>query len=207
MSCEQQGKFIVLYGANNLGKSTHVTMLVDALEEMGVRVTGIKYPVYNLEPTGSRLNAILRDGLEMPEIEVQRLYAQNRRDFEPTLRAHLNSGIWVVAEDYTGTGVAWGLTRGVSLEALEAMNEGLLQEDLAILLHGERFTSGIEQNHRNEKDDELWYRAQEFHLALAGCYGWRKVSVDETRSKEVVHQDILTIVQGNFNFLTESVKI
>lgn len=192
MNPEQKGKFIVLYGPNNLGKTSQAKMLAETLEEQGIKTMTIKYPVYDLKPTGHKLNAVLREGLQMPEIEVQKLYAQNRRDFEPTLRNHLTSGAWVVAEDYTGTGIAWGLVRGVSLEALEAMNKGLRQEDLAILLHGERFLNNIEEGHRNEVDDEIWSRAQEMHLFLAKRYGWRKVYA--TRSKEAVHQDILAII-------------
>lgn len=190
---ESRGKFIVLYGANNLGKSTQVEMLVDALKDQEIPVDTVKYPIYDLKPTGPKINAVLREGIKKDELELQKIYAQNRLDYQPILSSTLNSGRWIIAEDYNGTGVAWGIVRGVPQKTLEALNKGLIKEDLAIFLHGERFTDGIEENHRNETDNEIWNRAQMIHFCLAEVYGWRKVYA--TRSQEKVHQDIFSIVQ------------
>ncbi|MFH0937044.1 MAG: hypothetical protein V1808_02000 [Candidatus Daviesbacteria bacterium] len=189
----ERGKFIVLYGPNNLGKSTQVEILANALEERGIKVETIKYPIYDLKPTGPLINAVLREGEKMDELEVQRIYAQNKFDYQPTLKTILKSGRWMLAEDYRGTGVAWGLVRGVPLKELEALNKGLIREDLAILLYGERFREGIEGNHRNEANDEIWDRAQMIHLCLADRYGWRKVYA--SRPEEEVHKDIFEIVK------------
>ncbi|MDO8570780.1 MAG: hypothetical protein Q7R97_04315 [Candidatus Daviesbacteria bacterium] len=191
----ERGKFIVLYGANNLGKSAQAEMLVDAITDLGFQVEALKYPIYDLKPTGPKINTVLRLGSKMDEFELQKIYAQNRLDYQPILDTTLKSGRWVIAEDYNGTGVAWGIVRGIPQNDLEALNRGLIKEDLAILLHGERFTSGIEKNHRNEADDEVWHQAQMIHLCLAEVYGWRKVYA--TRTAEAVHQDILKIVREN----------
>lgn len=197
MTQEQEGKFIVLYGANNLGKSKQVDLLRQSLEDTGLTAERIKYPIYDLEPTGPIINSVLRQGVHMEEVGLQQMYAQNRLDFQPTLTSYLDSGKWVVAEDYNGTGVAWGMVRRVPLEVLEAMNVGLLQEDLAIFLHGERFTGGIEADHRNERDEEIWKRSQEHHFLLAQRYGWKKVYA--TRSIEEVQQEIWSIVSRKFS--------
>lgn len=190
---EQKGKFIVLYGANNLGKSSQVEMLADALEDQGIQVDTIKYPIYSLQPTGAEIDAVLRQGVKKDELALQTLYAQNRFDYQPVLKKMLRAGKWVVAEDYCGTGLAWGMVRGVPHKDLALLNKGLIKEDLAILLHGERFTKGIEKNHRNETDDEIWDKAQLIHLCLAEKYGWKKVYA--TRLPENVHQDILGVVK------------
>src|SRR3989344_5866543 len=116
----------------------------------------------------------------MPEKEVQKLFAQNRRDYEPELRKILNAGSWIIAEDYKGTGISWGLVRGLSLKYLEKINEDLFLEDLAIVLYGERFRSGKEQSHRNEADDTIWKTAQEKHLFLADRYRWHKVFANQS---------------------------
>src|SRR5476651_1712670 len=102
----KKGKFIVLYGANNLGKSTQVEMLIQSLEDKNIPVKKLKYPVYDLEPTGPRLNAVLRQGLKLPEEEVQELFAQNRRDYQEKLQKDLDDGYWIISEDYKGTGIA-----------------------------------------------------------------------------------------------------
>ncbi len=155
----------------------------------------IKYPIYDLEPTGPRLNRILREGTEagIKEIDLQQIYAQNRRDFEPQLTRLLDDGMWIVAEDYTGTGLAWGWTKGADLATLEGMNGDLLKEDLAILLDGDRFMEGKEQNHIHEREDQLVEECRKKHLALAKKYGWRVVQAN--RSTEEVAGEIWGIVK------------
>lgn len=189
---EIKGKFVVIYGANNLGKSKQIGMLQNSLDERGIKTKRIKYPIYNLEPTGPIINSVLREGKKMSEEKLQANYAQNRRDYEPHIKDMLSDNIWVLAEDYTGTGIAWGLVRNVLLDKLEKMNSDLLKEDLSILLYGERFKEGIEAHHRNEKDDKLWQLAQDKHLNLAERYQWYKVYA--SRQADEVHEDILRIV-------------
>ena len=83
----KEGLFIVIYGINNLGKSTQAEMLVDSLTKAGLTAEYIKYPIYDLKPTGPKINEILRGGHKqmISEIKFQTLYAQNRLDFQ----AHL----------------------------------------------------------------------------------------------------------------------
>ena len=90
-----QGKFIVIYGTNNLGKSTQAKLLVEKLKKNKINAQYLKYPIYKLAPTGPKLNDILRSGQkqEISEIELQELYAQNRKDFQPELEKMLNDGI------------------------------------------------------------------------------------------------------------------
>lgn len=194
-----RGRFIVLYGANNLGKSHQLELLKGYLNDLDFKVVKIKYPIYDLEPTGPLINQVLRHGKKMDELSLQKLYSQNRRDFEPVVNKYLSEGTFLVAEDYTGTGIAWGMVRDVSLETLEDINKDLLKEDLSIILWGERFKDGVEKNHRNETDDQIWEKAQECHLMLAKRYGWDKVYA--SRSPEEVHRDILKIVNNKLNLV------
>jgi len=190
---KQKGKFIVLYGANNLGKTTQAELLVEALKKKGIEVKYLKYPIYDLKPTGPAINEALRVGREISDREFQELFAQNRRDFESELVKMLEEGLWVVAEDYKGTGIAWGLVDNISLEEMEAMNKGLLDEDLSMLLDGEeRYVEGIEAGHRHEEGRD-WVKARDVHRQLAKRYGWRVVNVNQ--SVEKVHEDVCEVVK------------
>lgn len=190
-----RGKFIVLYGTNNIGKTTQVKLLIDRIKRERKLVTHIKYPVYDLEPTGPRLNSILREGAEanLTTLDVQKIFAQNRRDFEPKLKEILDSGMNVIAEDYKGTGIAWGYTRGTDLNDLEEINKDLLSEDITILLDGMRFIDGMEKNHMNEQDDELLRVSRRKHQELGRRYGWQMVYANQSR--EDVHQDVWHIIE------------
>ena len=180
--------FIAVYGINNIGKSTQTKMLGDKLSLMGLEAKVIKYPIYDI-PSGVRLNDYLRN--KNPEKltpqEAQVLYAQNRRDFEENLLDLLEHNI-VIAEDYTGTGIAWGVGAGVDKDLLLSVNSDLLKEDFAILMDGNRFSSGIESGHKHENDNPLIKRVREVHLELAKDYGWGIVNANQT--PEEVHEDI-----------------
>lgn len=191
-----KGQFIVVYGMNNLGKSTLLAGLVEYLKEHGLPASYLKYPIYGL-PSGKRINAYLREGNPegLTAIQAQDIFAQNRRDYEPQLTDRLQKGEWIIAEDYMGTGIAWGVTYGVPLGALEEMNTGLLKPDLAILLDGERFTSGIEKNHLHEESDR-WDVGRKVHLKMAERFGWYLVNANQER--EAVLDDTVRIIEGKF---------
>ena len=184
-------------------------MLGEKWEELGLPYKKIKYPIYDLEPTGSLINSVLREGKEMSEADLQKNFAQNRVDFQPQLEKWLKEGYWVFAEDYKGTGFAWGLTREVSRDLLDEYNRDLLEPDLAILLDGERFVSGIERRHRNEaveaerrgpKNEEieqgLWEKNREIHQNLGEEMGW--VKVESGGSKKEVHERIMEVISDRF---------
>lgn len=192
------GKLITLYGINGIGKTTQVELLVKFLEEQGKRASRLKYPVYDLEPTGPFIYKYLRDPEfrgknELSTEDLQMKYAENREDYESELQKRLEEGEWIVAEDYTGTGIAWGLTWGADLEYLEKINKNLYQPDLCILMHGHRFNTAIEAGHRNETADERIKICKNFHLLLKDRYGWEQV--DANQSVEEVSRDIVSIVK------------
>ncbi len=189
---------ITLYGINGIGKTTQVELLVKFLLSQGKQASRLKYPVYDLEPEGPFIYTYLRDTdfrkeLELSVEALQQKYADNRRKYEPELRRRLAEGEWIVAEDYVGTGIAWGLTWGADLEHLERINENLLQPDLSILMHGERFDTAIEAGHRNETADERIRICKNFHLLLAERYHWKQVAANQ--SVEKVSEHIISIVR------------
>lgn len=193
-----KGKFIVIYGPNNIGKTTQVKLLAQQMITTERQLLTLKYPIYPLKPTGPKINEILRSKdreqfKDLKETDIQKLFAQNRRDFQATLQKVLQAGINVLAEDYLGTGIAWGMTRGVSLKALEKINSGLLKPDISILMDGERFLSKVESTHINEGlVADLWGKNREIHLQLAEKYNWIKVNANREIAK--VQQDIWQIV-------------
>ncbi len=190
----KEGFFIVIYGANNIGKTTQVIKLLDSLNGAGVGAQKIKYPIYDLEPTGPKINDQLRglSGQTISEDEFQDLYIQNRIDYQPQLIRTLDEGMTVIAEDYVGTGLAWGWVKGLDVEKLIEKNKGLLKPDVEILLDGERFDVPDEKN-IHEKDDSLWLRSRRAHLELAARLGWDVVNANQ--EIEEVHQEILNILE------------
>ena len=172
--------FITLYGINNIGKTTQAKRLVERLKAQGHEAIYVKYPVYDVEPTGRYLNEFLRSGgaQNITEEELQMWFTLNRYQVQPALQQWLAEGKIVVAEDYTGTGLAWGNVKGASLAWLENLNQGLVKEAVAILLDGERFGHAAETGHIHESNDEFMKRSRQIHLELGEKYGWIKVPVE-----------------------------
>lgn len=172
---QKKGKLITIYGINNIGKSTQTDLLVKKLCEHGYKALSLKYPLYNLQPTGSKLNRILRskNGQAIDEKELQTLFWQNRKDYETTLRQLLADGNIVIAEDYTGTGIAWGMAKGLRRSWLENLNKNLLIEDFAFLLRGKRNLKAQEQHHIHENNHGLIKKVDHILFQLSKNYGWK----------------------------------
>lgn len=198
-----EGLFIVIYGINNIGKSTQVDRLAEKLSEAGLEIYRLKYPVYDLEPTGPKLNQILRSGeaQKLTEEELQDLYVQNRRDYQPQLVKKLLEGVTIIAEDYTGTGIAWGWAKGGDVEKLIEMNKGLTKPDVEILLDGDRFLTGRESKHLHENRDDLVLKCRQNLLELAVRFGWSVVNANQTI--EEVEADITLAMQEQIKKLIE----
>ncbi|MBT4153190.1 MAG: hypothetical protein HOE53_00915 [Candidatus Magasanikbacteria bacterium] len=185
-----QGKFIVFYGINNLGKSTQAKKLVDRLNEAGETSLYIKYPIYDLAPSGPQLNAYLREGNphKLSPREAQLLYILNRTQYQADVDKHLAEGTHIIAEDYTGTGIAWGTGSGVDQSYLKETNSHLRKEDIAFHFVGNRFMEAQEQNHKFETDSELMRIVKQTHDELAAEYGWEEI--DANKSIDDIHDKL-----------------
>lgn len=183
-----RGKFIVLYGINNLGKSTQAKLLVERLEKEGHKAEYIKYPIYNLEPSGTLVNDYLRSGnpFNLSAREIQIIYVLNRQQFEPTVQEKLNQGITIIAEDYIAGGIAWGIGTGVEETFMKKINEHLLKEDMSFLFDGERFVQSTEESHKHETNNVLLDNVRNVYTRLAREYGW--TVVDANKSIDEIHE-------------------
>ena len=192
------GKFIAIYGINNIGKSTQAKLLAERLEKEAHPSFYLKYPIYDLPPSGPMINDYLSPGnpLNLSPLEAQLTYTLNRTQHEPVIKEKLAAGTSVVAEDYKGTGWAWGIGTGVSKDVVIKINTHLLQPDLEILLDGEPFGTNREQNHKNEGSDELLAKVRQIHLDLAPEFGWKIVPASD--SVETVREAIYKLVRKLF---------
>ena len=175
------GKLITIYGVNNMGKTTHSKLLVERLNKEGHKAFHVKYPVYDIEPTGSFLNSVLRnkDGQKISEDELQLWFILNRYQYQEKLKELLVDGYIVIAEDYIGTGIAWGVAKGLELEWCENANKHLLKEDLTVLIHGQRDLNAVEEGHVHEQNHELVDKCADVFSKLADKYNWKRVELQD----------------------------
>jgi thymidylate kinase len=189
---EQKGLLVAIYGINNIGKSTQVKLLKEEFEKQGKKAIIIKYPVYNLAPTGPQINAYLRQGNpeKLSSKQIQFLFAQNRKDYESKLKELIIENDIVILEDYTGTGISWGMGAGVDKDYLIDINKDLIIPDISILMDGERFLQGEEKYHLHENNYELIDKVREALLGLSKQFNWKIVNANQ--SIEFVKKDIMS---------------
>ncbi|MDD4901203.1 MAG: hypothetical protein PHS62_03810 [Patescibacteria group bacterium] len=187
---KRPGKFIVIYGINNIGKTTQAKLLVKKLKRLHRKTEYLKYPLYNLAPSGQILNDYLRQGNpnHLTPKEAQIIFALNRAQYQPVLEKKLARGVIMIAEDYVGTGLAWGLGTGPKKQFLKNINADLTKENLAFLLDGQRFLQAKEKGHKHEAYPELNKKVKAAYLKLAREYGWTKINAQQTRKK--IHEQI-----------------
>jgi thymidylate kinase len=192
----RRGKFVVIYGPNNIGKSWQIKMLASRLIRSAHQsFMVIKYPLYEFEPTGPKINAVLRFGKKMAPWDFQKLQFQNKLDFQDTIINLLNSGVDVIAEDYLGTGIAWGMIENLGIKELEDINYGLIKPDVSILLDGKRRIKAREVGHRFEDGSEQrWLEVRDNFRRLALKYKWKIISYNT--GSEVVHEKIWSLVSN-----------
>jgi len=163
--------------------------LVDWLITQGYQAEYLKYPIYH-SSTGKRISSILREGKEpdISETDFQTIYYENRKEFEPELKTKLDAGIMIVAEDYIGTSLAWGSAKGADYKYLRKLNSKLIQEDLALLMDGERFLAGKEAHHLHEDNEALMAKVREIHLRVGKELGWKIIPAN--RPVDAVFEDL-----------------
>lgn len=199
---KEKGKFIVIYGVNNVGKTTQARMLVENLIiNLSQEGEYIKYPIYDMMPSGPLINNYLKEGnkYQFTAREFQLLHVLNRTQNEAKIKEKLESGTWVIAEDYSGTGIAWGIAADVDKKLLYTMNSHLLQEDLGILLVGEPFVENLDKTNFHETDAALMQRVNDVFRDISKDFGW--YTVNANRTKEEVQEEILQIIKSKVSYL------
>lgn len=189
-----RGRMIAIYGVNNLGKTSQAKKIVEWLEGQGILAFYKKYPHYD-ETFGGMINRYLRAGNpdELSHREAQILYAADRLQVAGAVEDELALGHWIVAEDYTGTGIAWGMARGVDKEFLMEINSVVREPDLSFLFRGERFTQAIETGHLNESDSEMTRCCAVIHDQLGVELGW--VPVEVNRDFDEITEEIISVIR------------
>lgn len=178
-----KAKFIVIYGMNNVGKTTQCKNIVNYLIKNKKKAKYFKSPFYNSK-SGRKINKLLRSKKQIiPEAEFQKLYAENRFEQQPLLIKTLENNINIVMEDYVKTSLIWGIVKGLSPDYLKKINRGLIKEDIAILLDGNRFISGKEKLHLHEANNILMSKSRTKHLEFAKKYKWKVVDANQSREK------------------------
>lgn len=112
------------------------------------------------------------------------------------MQKKLAEGTWIIAEDYTWTGIARGIGHGVDKNFLEEINSHLCTSDLDFFFDGERFRSGIEQQHQHENNNELMEKVRHIHQSIALKQRW--IPINANLSIETIQAQLQNHIRLKF---------
>ncbi len=190
--------FIVLEGCDAVGKTSQATELA---RRLGAEL--VRFPD-RTTPLGGQLNALLQGELKLELHATHLLFTANRWELQKKIAALLDDNKTVVCDRYSGSGVAYSVASGLSLEWCLAMERNLLVPDAVVLLDNPDLAEL--QARRSLSCSEVFdkidfqTKVRQVYLELAARFEWNVV---RTTSFEETSEDIFTSLSGRFTHKTK----
>ena len=201
-----KGKFVTFEGCEGVGKSRQLAMLVEYLNN-----TGVKFYLTR-EPGGSKISeqirSVILDGknTEMSGACEALLYAAARVQLlDEIIKPKLDAGELIFCDRYVDSSLAYqGVARGLGLEFVESINSYALENfmpDLTIFLDlppemAFKRKGGVDKNDRVELSGmEFHNNVYKGYKMLCEKYPERFIAVDASGTKEETHEKIKKLLK------------
>ena len=185
-------------GIDQSGKRTQTKLLANELKRKGSTVSTISFPIYN-SPSGKQIQQFLQGKRQYPAGALHMLYSLNRWENQELITRLSENSDFVIADRYYPSNFAYGVSRGLSLEWLQALDRGLPTAGLVIVLDVPVVVSfGRKSRERDahERDKQLLFRVRRTYGVLAEKLDWK--IIDATRPVEDVHEAVWSVVRKKF---------
>lgn len=204
----KKGYFITFEGPDGAGKSTQIEYLREYFEKRGLET------LFTREPGGTRLSEEIRDMLlnkentDMTARAEALLYAASRAQLvETVIQPALDEGKIVVCDRYIDSSIAYqGFGRDLGPKVTEINKFGVnsLEPDLTFLMmiDPDSVKERLDQENldRLESEDlEFKKKVLEGFMIVAEEYRFRVRTIDATKSKEEIRDEIQKEVEWHLN--------
>jgi dTMP kinase len=187
-----------LEGIDQSGKRTQARLLVHRLKREDLKVESISFPIYE-SPSGRQIQRFLMGRRDYPPQALHMLYSLNRWENRGLIHRLVARNDFVIADRYTPSNLAYGVSRGLSLRWLKTLDEGLPFADLVIVLDVPA-TSSFARKRRDrdvhENDRRLLVKVRQTYKAFAIRFGWK--TIDATRPVGEVESVLWSLVARRF---------
>ena len=193
-----RGRIIALEGIDQSGKRTQTRLLANELKKKGARVSTISFPIYK-SPSGQQIQRFLQGKQEYPATALHMLYSLNRWENQEQIVKLTQDSDFVIADRYSPSNLAYGVSRGLSLKWLQGLDLGLPTASLVILLDvpvHSSFTRKYKGRDVHERDEQFLSKVRRTYGTLAKKLEWRVI--DATPSVDEVHAAVWSIVRKKF---------
>jgi len=187
-----KGKIIVFEGIDKAGKTTQAKLLE---KKLGGKCVRIDFPDYST-PVGKEIKQFLDGKRDYPDEVKMILLSANRWEKKIQIEKMVDRGTTVIMNRYCQSNLVYGISKGLKLDWLLSLDNGLPEADLVIVIDIKPKT--LAKRSKNvvdtfEKDLALIRRVKKNYRALGKKFKWR--IVEGERSVDEVHGQVLEIVK------------
>lgn len=203
--------FITIEGPDGGGKTTQMNLLIPALEKLGLDVIRTREP--GGTDIGDQIRSVIMDMKNKsmhPRAEILLFCASRAQLVSELIRPSLASGKIVLCDRYADSTMAYqGYGHGLDRTALKNLLEfatGGLKPDLTILLDisaeaglRRRITNHDEWNRMDDYALQFHERVRKGYLEMAAAEPERFAVIHADRSKEEIHDEIVSVIMRKLN--------
>ncbi len=135
------------------------------------------------------------------------LYSLNRWENQVIIRRLVDKNDFLIADRYTPSNLAYGVSRDLSIDWLETLDKGLPSPDLVIVLDvpvPASFARKRKDRDVHESDRQLLVRVRRAYKVLARQLDWK--TIDATQPVREVELAVWRFVARKFNLSRPTVR-
>jgi dTMP kinase len=187
-----KGKIIVFEGIDKAGKTTQAKLLE---KKLGSKCVRIDFPDYST-PVGKEIKQFLDGKRDYPDEVKMILLSANRWEKKIQIENIVGKGTTIIMNRYYQSNLVYGISKGLKLDWLLSLDEGMPKADLVIVIDINPKT--LVRRSKNvvdtfEKDLALIRRVKKNYRILARKFKWRVIEGES--SIDEVHDRVLGIVK------------
>ncbi len=187
-----KGKIIVFEGIDKAGKTTQAKLLE---KKLGSKCVRIDFPDYST-PVGKEIKQFLDGKRDYPDEVKMILLSANRWEKKIQIENIVGKGTTIIMNRYYQSNLVYGISKGLKLDWLLSLDEGMPKADLVIVIDINPTT--LVRRSKNvvdtfEKDLALIRRVKKNYRILARKFKWHVIEGES--SIDEVHDQVLGIVK------------
>jgi dTMP kinase len=190
----RRGKIIVIEGIDKAGKTTQANLLLKNLK--GKKYMKFDFPDYST-PVGIEIKQFLDGKRDYSDEVKMMLLSANRWEKKSEIESIIGKGTTIIMNRYYQSNLVYGLSKGLKLKWLLALDEGLPKADLVVVIDIK--TNTLVRRSRNditdtfEQDLDLIRKVRRNYKMLANKFNWYIIDGEDTVN--IVNVQVVELVR------------
>jgi dTMP kinase len=190
----RRGKIIVIEGIDKAGKTTQANLLLKKLK--GKKYVKFDFPDYST-PVGIEIKQFLDGKRDYSDEVKMMLLSANRWEKKSEIESIIGKGTTIIMNRYYQSNLVYGISKGLKLNWLLALDEGLPKADLVVVIDIK--TNTLVKRSRNditdtfEQDLDLIRNVRRNYKMLANKFNWHIIDGEDTVN--IVNVQVVELVR------------